>query len=103
MKAFSKDINIARVKGDNRQGCKRKDEGTEEPVVQIQQKNGIKSRPTCGKEEDIAKGEISKTQLSNWDRKEGISTSRPKISIKARSTDYKGKDDIKQKLNEGWS
>ena len=59
MKAFSKDINIARVKGNNRQGCKRKDEGTEE--LQIQQKNGIKSRPTRGKEEDIAKGEISKT------------------------------------------
>jgi hypothetical protein len=56
--------------------------------------NRVKSRPTRGKEEDIVKGEISKTYLSN-------STSRPKISIKARSTDYKGKDNIKQKLNKG--
>jgi hypothetical protein len=29
------DIYNARVKGENRQGCKRKDEGTEESVIQI--------------------------------------------------------------------
>jgi hypothetical protein len=28
-------------------------------------KNGVTSKLTCGKEEDIAKGEVSKTPLSN--------------------------------------
>jgi hypothetical protein len=28
---------MTRAKGDNRQGCKRKDEGIEEQVVQVQQ------------------------------------------------------------------
>jgi hypothetical protein len=31
-------------------------------------RNGVTSRPARGEEEDIAKGEISKTPLSNWDR-----------------------------------
>jgi hypothetical protein len=30
-------------------------------------KNGVTSKLTRGKEEDIAKGEVSKTPLSNWD------------------------------------
>jgi hypothetical protein len=30
------DVNIARAKGDNKQGCERKDKGIEEQVVQIQ-------------------------------------------------------------------
>jgi hypothetical protein len=46
----------------------------------------------------MAKGIMGRTPLSSWDRKEEISKSRPKISIKARSSDYKGKGDIKQKL-----
>jgi hypothetical protein len=36
-------------------------------------KNEVKSRLTCGKEEDIAKGKIIKTSLSNWDRRLEIS------------------------------
>jgi hypothetical protein len=32
-------------------------------------KNGVMYRLTRGKEEDIAKGEVSKTPLSNWDRR----------------------------------
>jgi hypothetical protein len=32
-------------------------------------KNGGLSRLTCSKEDGIAKGKISKTPLSNWDRR----------------------------------
>jgi hypothetical protein len=32
-------------------------------------KNGVAPKLTHGKEEDIAKGEVSKTPLSNWDRR----------------------------------
>jgi hypothetical protein len=32
-------------------------------------KNGVTSKLTRDKEEDIAKGEVSKTPLSNWDRR----------------------------------
>ena len=32
-------------------------------------KNGVAPKLTRGKEEDIAKGEVSKTPLSNWDRR----------------------------------
>jgi hypothetical protein len=35
----------------------------------ITTKNGVMSRLTRGKEEDIAKGKISTTLLSNWDRR----------------------------------
>jgi hypothetical protein len=52
--------NIIRVKGDNRQGHKGKDESTEEPVVYEQQRMEV-CQGLCGKEEDIAKGGISKT------------------------------------------
>jgi hypothetical protein len=38
----------------------------------ITMKNGVTSRLTCGKEEDIAKGKISKTPLSIWDGTLGI-------------------------------
>jgi hypothetical protein len=61
-------------------------------------KDGAKSRLTRGKEEDIAKGEISKTPLLNWDRKEEISKSRSKVGIKARFTDYQGKADNRPKV-----
>jgi hypothetical protein len=40
---------------------------------------------------------MGRTPLSSCDRKEGISKSRPKISIEAIFSDYKGKGDIKQK------
>jgi hypothetical protein len=32
-------------------------------------KNVVAPKPTRGKEEDIAKGKVSKTPLSNWDRR----------------------------------
>jgi hypothetical protein len=32
-------------------------------------KNGVTSRLTHGEEVDIAKGELSKTPLSDWDRR----------------------------------
>jgi hypothetical protein len=32
-------------------------------------KNGVAPKLTCGKEEDIAKGVVSKTTLSHWDRR----------------------------------
>jgi hypothetical protein len=53
-------LNITRVKGDNRQGHKGKYESTEEPVVYVQQRMEV-CQGLRGKEEDIAKGEISKT------------------------------------------
>jgi hypothetical protein len=51
-----------------------------------------------GQENDTTKGIMGRTPLSSRDRKEWISKDRPKISIKARSSDYKGKGTIKQKL-----
>jgi hypothetical protein len=39
------DINIARVNGDNRQGYEGKNEGIEEPAVQVQ--------PTMGSRQDL--------------------------------------------------
>jgi hypothetical protein len=41
---------------------------------------------------------MGRTLLSSWDRKGEIPKSRPEISIKARSSDYEYKGDIKQKL-----
>jgi hypothetical protein len=32
-------------------------------------KNGVASKLTCGREEDVVKGEISKIPLSSWDKK----------------------------------
>jgi hypothetical protein len=49
-------------------------------------------------EKDMTKGIMGRTPLLSWDRKGEIPKIRPKISIKARSNDYKGKGDIKQKL-----
>jgi hypothetical protein len=45
-------------------------------------KDGALSRLTCGKEGDIAKGKISKTPLSNWDRRLEILDDRPNIVTK---------------------
>jgi hypothetical protein len=54
-------------------------------------RNGVTSRPARGEEEDIAKGEISKTPLSNWDRILEILENGHSVITKARSRDEKGK------------
>jgi hypothetical protein len=66
-------------------------------------KNGVMSRLTRGKEEDIAKGEISKTPLSNWDRRLGIIDNRHRVITKVRSRDGIGGGNNKQKHNKGQS
>jgi hypothetical protein len=55
------------------------------------------SRLTRGEEEDIAKGEISKTPLSNWDRRLEILDNRHNVITIVWSRDGKGKGDNKQK------
>jgi hypothetical protein len=35
-------------------------------------KDGVKTRPTSEKEEDMSKGQISKLSLSSWGGREGI-------------------------------
>ena len=54
-------------------------------------------RLTRGKEVDIAKGKISKTPLSNWDRRLEILDNRHNVITIVWSRDGKGKDDNKQK------
>jgi hypothetical protein len=67
-------------------------------------KDEVKTWPANGKGEGTSMGQIGKLPLSNWaGRVEIFFWEWIKMSIKARSTDYKGKDDIKQKLNKGWS
>ena len=61
------------------------------------------SRLTRGKEVDIAKGKISKTSLSNWDRRFKILENRHSVITKVWSRDGKGKGNTKQKHNKGWS
>ena len=61
------------------------------------------SRLTRGEEEDIAKGEISKTPLSNWDRRLEILDNRNNVITKVWPRDGKGKGNTKQKHNKGWS
>jgi hypothetical protein len=63
----------------------------------ITTKNGVISRLTCGKEEDIAKGKIRKTPLSIWDRTLEILDNRHNIITKVWSRDGKGKGNNKQK------
>ena len=60
------------------------------------------SRLTHGEEENIAKGEISKTPLSNWDRILEIIDHRHNVITKVWSRDGKGKGKTKQKHNKGW-
>ena len=48
-------------------------------------KNGVAPKLTRGKEEDIAKGEVSKTPLSNWNMKLEILDNRHNIITKVRS------------------
>jgi hypothetical protein len=61
-------------------------------------KNGVKASIVSDQEKDMTKGIMGRTPLSSWDRKEEISKSRPKVNIEARSSDYKGKGDVQQKL-----
>jgi hypothetical protein len=62
-------------------------------------KNGVTSKLTRDKEEDIAKGEVSKTPLSNWDRRLEILENRHSVITKVRFRDEKGKGNNKQKHN----
>ena len=66
-------------------------------------KNGVTPRLTRGKEEDIAKGEVSKTPLSNWDRRLEILDNRHNVITKVWSRDGKGQGNAKQRHNIGWS
>ena len=60
-------------------------------------KNGVAPKLTRGKEEDIAKGEVNKTPLSNWDRRLEILDNRHNVITKVWSRDGKGKGNNKQK------
>jgi hypothetical protein len=66
-------------------------------------KNGVTFKLTRGKEEDIAKGEVSKTPLSNWDRRLEILDNRNNVITKVWSRDGKGQGNAKQRHNKGWS
>jgi hypothetical protein len=59
---------------------------------------GVKASIVGDQEKDMTKGIMVKTLLSSWDRKGEIPKGRPEISIPTRSSDYKGKGDIEQKL-----
>jgi hypothetical protein len=54
-------------------------------------KNEVAHKLTRSKEEDVAKGKISKTPLSNWDRILEILENGHSVITKARSRDEKGK------------
>jgi hypothetical protein len=60
-------------------------------------KNRVTSKLTCGKEEVIAKGEISKTLLSIWDRRLEILDNSHNVITKVWSRDGKGKGNNKHK------
>jgi hypothetical protein len=62
-------------------------------------KNGVTSKLTRDKEEDIAKGEVSKTPLSNWDRRLEILENRHSVITEVRFRDEKDKGNNKQKHN----
>jgi hypothetical protein len=64
-------------------------------------KNGVAPKLTRGKEEDIAKGEVSKTPLSNWDRRLEILDNRHNVITKVGQRDDKVKGNDKQKHNKG--
>ena len=61
-------------------------------------KDGVKASIVSDQEKDTTKGIMGRTPHSIGGIKGEVSKSRPKISIKARTSDYSGKDDIKQKL-----
>jgi hypothetical protein len=64
-------------------------------------KNGVTSRLTHGEEKDIVKGEISRTPLSNWDRRLEILDSRHNVITRVMSRDGKGQGNTKQRHNKG--
>ena len=66
-------------------------------------KNGVAPKLTRGKEEDIAKGEISKTPLSNYDRILEILENGHSVITKVRSRDEKGKGNTQPEHDKGWS
>jgi hypothetical protein len=66
-------------------------------------KNGVMSRLSRDKGEDIAKGRISKTPLSNWDRILGILENGQSVITKVRSRDENGKGNTQPEHNKGWS
>ena len=66
-------------------------------------RNGVTSRPARGAEEDIAKGEVIKTLLSNWDRRLEILDNGHRVITKVRSGDGIGGGNNKQKHNKGQS
>ena len=59
-------------------------------------KDGVKIRLTPSKDEVPTKGGISKTPLSNWDRRLEILDNRHNVITKVGSRDEKGKDNNKQ-------
>jgi hypothetical protein len=65
--------------------------------------NGVAHKLTRGKEEDIAKGEVSKTPLSNWDRRLEILENGHNVITKVGSSDKKGKGNTQLGHNKGWS
>jgi hypothetical protein len=65
--------------------------------------NRVASELIRGKEEDIAKGEVRKVPLSNWDRRLEILENEQSVITKVRSRDEKGKDNTQPKHNKGWS
>jgi hypothetical protein len=66
-------------------------------------KNGVTFRLTRGKEEEVAKGEISKTPPLNWDRRLEVLDNRHNVITKVWSRDGKGQGSTKQRHNKGWS
>jgi hypothetical protein len=64
-------------------------------------KNGVAPKLTRGKEEDIAKSEVSKTSLSNWDRILEILENKHSVITKVRSRDEKGKGHTQPEHNKG--
>jgi ActR/RegA family two-component response regulator len=54
-------------------------------------KNGVASKLTHSKEEDITKGEVSKTPLSNLDMRLEILENGHSVITEVRSRDEKGK------------
>ena len=65
--------------------------------------NGVAPKLICGKEEDIAKGEVRKTLLPNWDGRLEIVDNRHNVITKVGQRDDKVKGNDKQKHNKGQS
>jgi hypothetical protein len=61
------------------------------------------SRLTRGKEGDIAKGEVSKTPLPNWDGRLETVDNRHNVIAKVGLRDEKYRGNNKQKHDKGWS